>query len=163
MLPKAGLWRRHRGVFQMCSQQLPLRRILFISPLSPTHCRAVQSYSVVGHNCFYNLYQGNYCRERNLHLKSLRRFTALEQPSLLQARDFSFFFFFNYSLLNNCCNQEQKALLEMCEQCLSSPMDHPAARGVLQSIAKTISTHNPSLRTKECFKWCHAFDNTLVK
>lgn len=42
-------------------------------------------------------------------------------------------------------------------------MDHPAANGVLQGTAKTIIAHSPSLGIKECFKWCHAFNNTLVK
>lgn len=35
-LPKAGFRRSNCGVFQMCSQQLPLRKILLVSPLPPT-------------------------------------------------------------------------------------------------------------------------------
>lgn len=45
-------------------------------------------------------------------------------------------------------------------------MDHLAANGVLQSVAKSITTYSPSeptLRTMHYFKWCYAINNTLVK
>lgn len=89
-LPKAGLWMRNCGASNSLS-----RGCCSFPPSLPHTAKAVQSYAV-GHKCFYNLYQGNHYSERSLHLKSLRLFTPLEQPSLWQARDiflFGFFFF----------------------------------------------------------------------
>lgn len=128
-LPKAGLWRSNCGVFQLCSQELPLRRMLLISPLPPTlpHTAGQSSHMLLLNKIAFKIYT-----KATTTVRQTCTWRAWGSSLLWNSHPCdklgTFPLLKIYSLLNDCCSQEQKALLGTYEQCLSSLYGSPSCK-----------------------------------